>query len=78
MNLVNPVENALRVLHDPLARRSGGSFPMIGKIFRHFSNDWKKMFPMVGKLFRRKNFWTGFTGWTGLRFLGGWVGNEMM
>ena len=33
VNLVNPVENALWVLHNPLARRRGGSFPMIGRIF---------------------------------------------
>ena len=30
VNLVNPVENALRVLHNPLARLRGASFPMIG------------------------------------------------
>jgi hypothetical protein len=37
-NLVNPVETAPRVLHNPLAHRRNVSFPMIGK---KFSNGWK-------------------------------------
>jgi hypothetical protein len=34
----------------PMVGKIGSVFPMIGKIFREFSNDWKKCFQWVEKM----------------------------
>jgi hypothetical protein len=71
VNLVNPVEKRKRprVLHNPLARRRGASFPMIGKKFSNgwkispgFSNDWKNFSPFFQRLEKSFQWLENFSG----------------